>query len=245
VKITPDREILVRSAGLFKEYYHDPAATAQALTADGWFHTGDAGYVGDDGQLHIVDRLKDIGTLRSGTALTPKLIENKLKFSPYIREAVVFGNQRSMVCALIDIDVPSTGNWLDRQGVSYTGHADLATRDEVASLIAEAVAQVNAELVRDPALARLQIRRFLILPKELGAGDGVLTHMRKLRRDVVADRYGALIDALYDGRAGIGFDTEVFHEDGSASAVPMEIHIHDATSFGLEHARPRRLRKAA
>jgi len=237
VRFTPDREILVRSPGLFKEYHGDPAATAQAMTPDGWFHTGDAGYLSDDGQLHIVDRLKDIGALSSGAPVPPKLIENKLKFSPYVREAVAFGNRRNMVCALIDIDVPAIGNWLDKQGVSFTGHADLASRAEVAALIGEAIAKVNGELVREPALAKVQIRRFLILPKELGAGDGVLTHMRKLRRDVVAERYRPLVDALYGGLAGVSFDLEVLHEDGSASAVPTEVQIHDATSFGPERAR--------
>jgi long-chain acyl-CoA synthetase len=146
---------------------------------------------------------------------------------------------------LIDVDVPSTGNWLDRQGVSFSGHADLAGREEVAGLIAEAIANVNAELVRDPALFRLQIRRFLILPKELGADDGVLTHMRKLRRGVAEQRYRQLIDAMYDGRASVRFDGEVLHEDGSTSAAPMDVQIHDATNFGLERSKAVRNKRAA
>lgn len=239
VSVTPKGEILVRSPGLFRGYHQDPAATEQAITADRWFHTGDAGYIGEDGHLHIIDRLKDIGALTDGTRFPPKLIETKLKFSQHIREAVAFGNRRDSVCALIDIDVLSTGNWLDRKGVSFTGHADLATHEEVAALIAKDIAKVNAELARDPALAKAQIRRFLILPKELGAGDGALTQMRKLRREAVVKRYGPLIEAMYDGRARVSFDTEVFHEDGSASAVPIEIRIHDASPA------PERTRKAA
>jgi long-chain acyl-CoA synthetase len=116
----------VRSPGLFKAYHGDPQTTTQARNAEGWFHTGDAGYLGDDGHLRIIDRMKYIGTLKDGSAFAPKLLENRLKFIPYIKEAVAFGDGRAMVCALIDIDMASVGRWADRKSISYTGHADLA-----------------------------------------------------------------------------------------------------------------------
>ena len=154
------REILVRSPGLFKEYHRDPQTTAQARNADGWFHTGDAGYLGDDGHLRIIDRMKYIGALNDGTPYAPKLIENKLKFIPYIKEAVAFGDGRDMVCALIDIDMAAVGRWADKRSISYTGHADLASHDEVYGLIADCIAKVNADLAQEPALAKSQIHRF-------------------------------------------------------------------------------------
>ena len=137
LNFTPQREVLVRSVGLFKGYHRDPQSTAQAITADGWFHTGDAGYLGDDGQLRIIDRMANIGALNDGTPLAPRLLENKIKRSPYIKEAVAFGDRRNMVCMLIDIDVPAVGNWADKQSIAYTGHADLASHEEVAGLIAD------------------------------------------------------------------------------------------------------------
>ena len=167
LKFTVQREILVRSPGMFKEYHRDPETTAQARNADGWFHTGDAGYLGDDGHLRIIDRIKYVGALNDGTPHSPKLLENKLKFIPYIKEAVAFGDGRDMVCALIDIDMAAVGRWADKRSISYTGHADLASQDEVYELIADGIAKVNADLAQEPALARSQIHRFVILHGEL------------------------------------------------------------------------------
>jgi long-chain acyl-CoA synthetase len=221
----------VRSAGLFKGYHGDAQSTAQAITADGWFHTGDAGYLGDDGQLHIIDRMSNIGALNDGTPLAPRLLENKVKRSPYIKEAVAFGDRRNMVCMLIDIDMPAVGNWADKQSMAYTGHADLAAREEVAGLIADAIAEVNAELAREPALVKTQIRRFVILLKELDADDGVLTRMRKLRRDALATRYKPLVEAMYDGHSSVSFEVEVHDESDRATTTHMEMQIRDATNF--------------
>jgi len=151
LKFTEQREILVRSPGLFKEYHRDPQKTAQARNADGWFHTGDAGYLGDDGHLRIIDRMKNIGALKDGSPFAPKLLENKLKFIPYIKEAVAFGDGRDKVCALIDIDMAAVGRWADKRSISYTGHADLASQDEVYGLIADCIVNVNADLAQDPA----------------------------------------------------------------------------------------------
>jgi long-chain acyl-CoA synthetase len=208
LKFTAQREILVRSAGMFKEYHRDPETTTQARNADGWFHTGDAGYLGDDGHLRIIDRMKYLGALKDGTVFSPKLLENRLKFAPYIREAVASGDGRDMVCALIDIDMAAVGRWADKRSISYTGHADLASQEEVYGLIADCIAAVNAELAQEPALAKSQIHRFVILHGELSADDGVLTRTGKLRRGVIAERYRPLVDAMHQGGKEVRIDVE-------------------------------------
>ena len=219
VRITPEREILVRSPGLFREYHRDPETTARAKRADGWYHTGDAGWLGDDGHLRIIDRLKNVGALNDGTVYAPKLLENKLKFLTSIKEAVVIGAGRDRVCALIDIDIAVVGNWANKRSLSYTGHAELASLLEVYELIAKGIAQVNAGLALDPLLARSQIHRFAILPKELDPDDGVLTRTGKLKRGVIAERYRTVVDALYEGRHAVHLD------DG------VELKIRDARTF--------------
>jgi len=229
LKVTPQREILVRSPGLFREYHGDAATTAQAKNAEGWFHTGDAGTIDQDGHLRIIDRMAYLGALKDGSPFAPRMIENKLKFLPYVREAVVFGDGRDMVCALIDIEISATGRWADRQGVSYTGHAELAAHEEVYALIADCIARVNAQLASDPSLASSQIRRFVILGKELSADDGSLTRTGKLRRHVIAEQYSALVDAMYGGHVDVRFGAE-----------PDEMKIRDAKVTS-----PAQTRKAA
>jgi long-chain acyl-CoA synthetase len=224
LKITADREVLVRSRGLFKEYHRDPAATTQS-TNDGWYRTGDAGVLGEDGHLRIIDRLQDVGALSDGTLYAPRLLENKLRYSPYVKEAVAFGDGRDAVCMLIDIDPATVGHWADKRGISYTGHADLASRSEVYGLIAACITQTNAELAGDAALARCQTHRFVILPKGLDADDGVLTRLRKLRRGVIAELYRPLVDALYDGRASVQFDAETAYGDGRSARVSAEVPV--------------------
>jgi long-chain acyl-CoA synthetase len=209
VRISAQHEILVRSPGLFKGYHRDPETTRRAISGEGWFHTGDAGILGDDGQLRIIDRLVNIGTLSDGTLHAPKVIENKLKFYPYIREAVAFGHGRDRVCVLIDIDFAAVGRWADRRDISYTGHADLADRDEVRELVAECVGKVNAELALEPGMARSQIHRFVVLRKELDADDGLLTRTGKLRRAAIAERYAPLVDAMYAGEAAAASDLRI------------------------------------
>ena len=223
--ITAQREILVRSPGLFREYHGDPHTTAQARSEDGWFRTGDAGYIGDDGHLRIIDRLMSVGALNDGTLHAPKLLENRLKFGPSIREAVAFGDGRDTVCVLVDIDVASVGRWADKQSISYMGQADLASREEVYGLIANRIAELNAELALDPALATSQIHRFAILHKALDADDGVLTRTGKLRRGAIAERYGAVVDGMYAGRPSAQL------EDGT------ELKIRDAKTFAPAPAR--------
>ena len=222
LKVTPQREILVRSPGLFKEYHGDSERTARAKGSEGWFHTGDAGFLGEDGQLRIIDRLAYVGALQDGTLFSPKVIENKLKFLPYIKEAVTFGNGRDRVCALIDIEMAAAGRWADRQNIAYTGHADLASRDEVYALIADCIAGVNTQLASESSLAPSQIHRFAILNKDLSADDGALTRTGKLRRDVIAERYRVLVDAMYDGRADVRFETV------GDEATSAEVKIRDA-----------------
>src|SRR5262245_6926930 len=171
LRFSPERELLVRSAGLFREYYKNPEATRAAKDAEGWFHTGDAGYVDADGHLKIIDRVKDVGHLADGTLFAPKYLENKLKFFPYIKEAVAFGQGQDKVCAFLNIDMEAVGNWAERRNLAYSGYIDLTARDEVRELLRDCVEQVNADLAREPELANSQIHRFLILHKELDADD--------------------------------------------------------------------------
>jgi long-chain acyl-CoA synthetase len=223
LQFTPEREILVRSPGLFREYHGDPEATATARQSDGWFRTGDAGYLGDDGHLRIIDRVKNVGKLKHGAPFAPRLIESRLKYFTAIKEAVVFGDGRAMATALIDIDPVAAGRWADKRFISYAGHADLASRDEIYGLVADCIAKVNADLARDPLLSDSQIQRFAIVRKELRADDGVLTRAGKVRRDVVAERYKALIDGIYSGRSEVRLGPEY----GSTGHEFVEIKIRE------------------
>jgi long-chain acyl-CoA synthetase len=240
LKFTEQRELLVRSPGLFKEYHLDPDATRAAKDADGWFRTGDAGVLGEDGHLRIIDRIKDVGALADGTQFAPKLLENKLKFFPFVKEAVAFGDGRDRVCMFVNIDMAAVGNWADKRNIAYTGHGDLASRPEVLGLIGDCVAKVNADLAGDSALARSQIHRFLVLHKELDADDGELTRTRKVRRGVVGERYRTLVEALFSDRPSIRVDAEVRYEDGRVGTVSADVTLCDAKTFP-----PAPLKKAA
>ena len=220
--------MLVRGPMLLKEYYKRPDATAESIDADGYFHTGDAGIIDASGQLKIIDRANDVGKLATGGMFAPNYIENKLKFFPHIREAVAFGADRDRVCAFINIDVGSVGNWAERRGIPYSGYTDLAAKPEVYALIRECVEKVNAELASEPGLAQSQIRRFLILHKELDPDDDELTRTRKVRRGFIADKYRVLIDALYSGRSVQHVETLVKFEDGRSGIVAADLRIEDA-----------------
>lgn len=234
LSFSPEREVLVRSPGLFLGYHRDADGTRQATSADGWFRTGDAGWLGEDGQLRVIDRMKDVGALTDGTLFAPKLLENKLKFSHYIDEAVAFGHGRDRVGVMVSIDLDSVGNWADKQGLTYTGYADLAALDAVYGLVGEAIARANAELAADPATAGLQIHRFLLLHKRLEPDDGELTRMRKVRRDVIARRFAPLVQALYDGSTQARVDAEVRYEDGRTGIVSADVKIRDAKTFARQ-----------
>jgi long-chain acyl-CoA synthetase len=231
LKFTPEREVLIRSPGLFREYYKNPQATLEAKDAEGWFHTGDAGYIDADGHLKIIDRAKDVGKLSDGTLFAPKYLENKLKFFPYVKEAVAFGQGRGQVCAFLNIDMDAVASWAERRNLAYTGYTDLASRDEVYALLGECVEKVNADLAQDPELANSQIHRFLILHKELDPDDEELTRTRKVRRRFIAEKYAPLIDALYAGRQSVHVEAKVRYEDGRTGTFSADLKIRDAKTF--------------
>ncbi len=235
IKVLESGEILVRSAGLLKEYYKNPEATAEVLTADGWYRTGDAGFVDAAGHVKIIDRAKDVGRIfggaNDGALFAPKYVENKLKFFPFIKEAVAFGDKREKVCAFVNIDLEAVGNWAEKRSLAYGGYAELSQKAEVRELIRECVGKVNADLAADDKLAGSQISRFLILHKELDADDGELTRTRKVRRGHIGERYRVLVDALYEGKAEQFVETEVRFEDGRTGKVAATLHIVDAPTF--------------
>jgi branched-chain amino acid transport system ATP-binding protein len=182
---------------VFKEYFKNPQATNDTKTADGWVHTGDAGYLDERGHLRIIDRAKDVGKLNDGTLFAPKFIENKLKFFPHINEAVAFGHGRDFVAAFVNIDMIAVGDWAERRNIAYASYQELAARPEVYDLFQGEIERVNRDLAADPRMAGAQIRRFLILHKALEADDGELTRTNKVRRGFIAERYKTLVDALY------------------------------------------------
>jgi long-chain acyl-CoA synthetase len=225
VKVTEAGEVMYRGPGVFAAYHNNPAATARTKTADGWVCTGDAGYFDSAGHLRIVDRAHDVGKLEDGTLFAPKYIENKLKFFPHIKEAVAFGAGRAYCAVFVNIDLESVGNWAERRNLAYAGYTDLAAKEAVHALVADCIAQVNADLAADPKLAGSQIRRFLILPKELDADDGELTRTRKVRRGRIAERYASLVQALYSGEQRCELETRVQFEDGRTGMVRAEVRI--------------------
>ena len=235
IKLADNGEILVKSPGLLKGYYKNEAATAEVLTPEGWYHTGDAGFIDAHGHLKIIDRAKDVGRIvggaNDGAMFAPKYVENKLKFFPHIKEAVAFGDKREQVCAFINIDFEAVGNWAERRNLPYAGYTDLAQKPEVYELIRECVEKVNADLAQDELLAGSQITRFLVLHKELDADDGELTRTRKVRRGAIAEKYAVLIDALYGGKSSQFIETAVKFEDGRSGSVSADLKISDVKTF--------------
>ncbi|HTQ77378.1 MAG TPA: AMP-binding protein [Burkholderiales bacterium] len=231
LKFTPERELLIRSPGLFKEYYKNPQATAEAKDAQGWFHTGDAGYFDPEGHVKIIDRVKDVGSLADGTLFAPKYLENKLKFFPYVKEAVAFGDRRDRVCVFINMDMDAVGNWAEKRNLAYSGYVDLASHAEVYALVRECVEQVNADLAAEAELANSQIHRFLILHKELDPDDEELTRTRKVRRGFIGEKYAELVAALYDGRKSVHVEAQVRYEDGRTGKISADLRIEDARTF--------------
>jgi len=231
IKIADNGEVLVKGPMLLKGYYQRPDATAEAINADGYFLTGDAGFLDADGQLKIIDRAKDVGKLNNGGMFAPNYIENKLKFFQFIKEAVCFGDARDMVCAFINIDVGAVGNWAERRGIAYSGYADLAGKPQVVELIRECIDEVNQSLAGDVMVADSQVHRFLVLHKELDPDDDELTRTRKVRRNFVSEKYKVLIDALYEGKPSQFIETEVKFEDGRRGKVSADLKIVDAKTF--------------
>jgi long-chain acyl-CoA synthetase len=231
IRVSENGEIQIKSPGMFKGYYRNPEATAESYTPDGWYRTGDAGYLDTDGQLKIIDRAKDVGKLADGSLFAPKYIENKLKFFQHIKEAVAFGANMPEVCAFINIDLEAVGNWAERRGLPYAGYTDLASKPEVYELIRDCVSQVNADLATDPQLAGSQISRFLILHKELDPDDDELTRTRKVRRAFIAQKYAVLVDALFQGKGNQFIETEVKFEDGRSGKISADLKILAATIY--------------
>ncbi len=226
VRIAEGGEVLSRSPAIFGGYYEDEEATAEALQ-DGWLHSGDAGYMDDEGHLVVIDRAKDVMTLADGTAFSPQFIENKLKFSPYVREAVVFGGDWPFVTAIIAIDFANASTWAERRRLTYTTFTDLAQRPEIYDLISSHTEDVNTDL---PDSAR--VCRFLLLHKEFDADDGELTRTRKVRRGFIAERYAQLVEALYGEADTVAVESTISYQDGRTSTVRHDIRIA-ATSLSL------------
>ena len=222
VKIGERGEVLVRGAAVFKGYLKNEEATREVIDPDGWFHTGDAGFVDPRGHLVIIDRAKDVGALADGTPFAPQFFENKLKFSPYIREAVAFGHEKPFVSAMIAIDPGTVGNWAERRGLPYTSYMDLSQKGEVRELIREEIRRGNETL---PESTR--IRRFLLLTKDLEADDAEITRTRKVRRRYVADKYAAVIAALYGGADEAELSTSITYEDGRQATIQSRVRIED------------------
>ena len=215
IRIAENGEILSRSPSVFAGYYKNDAATAEVLK-DGWLHSGDAGYFTADGQLIVIDRLKDVMHLLDGTRFSPQFIENKLKFSPYIKEAVVIGDKRERITALINIDMPIVGKWAEKQRLGYTTYTDLSAKPEVYGMIEGEVRRVNRDLAKINGTA--VISKFVLLYKELDADDDELTRTKKVRRGFIGERYKDVIEAMYDGREAVAIDATIKFQDGRTRA---------------------------
>jgi long-chain acyl-CoA synthetase len=220
IRVDESGEVLIACPGLFCGYYKDPTATAGALR-DGWFRTGDAGFLDPDGHLVITDRARDVSRLQDGSVFAPQYVENKLKFSPYIKEAVAVGHGRPYVAGILNIDMDAVGSWAQKRGIPYTSYPDLAQNPSVYALITHEVQRSNLRLA--PAL---RVKRFLLLHKELDPDDAEITRTRKLRRRVVAEKYAPLVDALYDPLATeITVRAAVTYEDGRRADVERALRI--------------------
>ena len=228
LRIEPSGEVLFRSPGAFKGYLDDAASTAATKDGEGWVKTGDAGFIDARGHLRIIDRAKDVGALSDGTLFAPKYLENKLKFFPHIREAVAVGDGCARASVMLNIDLVATGNWAEREGITYASYQELAAHPRVYALLAGHVAAVNASMAADGGpMAGLRLHRFLVLPKELDADDGELTRTQKVRRKFIAERYASLINALHDGSSFGDIAIETVVEDGRRGAMQARVAIHD------------------
>jgi long-chain acyl-CoA synthetase len=241
IKIAENGEVLYRSPGVFVGYYKNEEATRTTKTEDGWVLTGDAGFIADNGHLKIIDRAKDVGKLTDGSLFAPKYIENKLKFYPNVKEVVAFGDGRDFCGVFVNIDLTAVGSWAERNNVNYASYQELAAHPQVYEMVRSHVDEVNRDLANEPMMAGAQIKRFLVLHKELDADDGELTRTQKVRRSFIADRYAPLIEALYDGSTNKHVRTEVTFEDGRKGAIEATVEIRDmqtypAASSGLREA---------
>jgi long-chain acyl-CoA synthetase len=223
LRIDPSGEVLVRCPAMFKGYLKQPQATRDALTEDGWLRTGDAGFVDPRGHLVIIDRAKDVGKLSDGSPFAPQFLENKLKFSPFISEAVAFGHERPFVAAMVAINPETVGKWAERRAIVYTSFQDLSANPQVRQLVRNEILKCNATL---PPAAR--VRRFLLLNKELDADDNEVTRTRKIRRRFVAEKYDTVVEALYGGQSDVELVTDIIFENGRRSTIRSNLAIDNA-----------------
>jgi long-chain acyl-CoA synthetase len=223
VRIDDSGEILVRSGSTIDSYFDDPEATRKAIV-DGWLHTGDAGYMEPDGQLVVLGRVSEVVRTRAGGRFIPNYIENRIKFSPYIRNVAVVGAGRDELTAIVCIDLEAAGHWAEEHGISFTSYADLSQKPEVNDLVASVLRHVNESLP-----VPLRIRRFVNLHKDFDADDGEITRTRKLRRNVIEDRYANLITALYSGAESVVENTRITYESGQTGTISRTVSICEVT----------------
>ncbi|MDH3468396.1 MAG: AMP-binding protein, partial [Gammaproteobacteria bacterium] len=231
IKIADNGEVIYRSPGVFHSYYKNEKATRETKNEEGWVMTGDAGYFDDNGHLKIIDRAKDVGKLNDGAMFAPKYLENRLKFFPQIKEVVTFGNQRDYVTAMINIDLDAVGNWAERNNIPYASYQELAARPEVYKMVEGSIKQTNADLATDSTMCGSQIKRFLILHKELDPDDGEMTRTRKVRRSAILEKYSVLVDALYADAQSCFIRTDVAFEDGRTGTIEADVQIMDVETF--------------
>ena len=229
-----DGEVFYKGPGVFKGYYKNEAATKETVDAKGWVKTGDAGVIDSNGHLKIIDRAKDVGKLNSGKMFAPKYLENKLKFCGIIKEAVAFGNNKDFVTCFVNIDLEAVASWAERNNIAYSGYIDLAAQPAIYDLISKEIDKVNKDLSQDPELYDSQIKRFLILHKELDADDGELTRTNKVRRSLISDRYGELVNAFYNNKDHCFIETEVTFEDGKKGSISADLKIQDMNVYDLK-----------
>jgi long-chain acyl-CoA synthetase len=230
IKISDTGEVMYKGPGNFIGYYKNPEATAETMV-DGWLLSGDAGYMTERGHLKIIDRAKDVSKLNNGTLFAPKYIENKLKFSPYVKESVAHGMSRDYVAVFIDIDYGAVANWAERRHIGFTSHTDLAQKPEIYDLIYNEILRVNKSLSQDEHLKNSQIKRYLLLHKELNPDDGEITRTRKVRRRFIAEKYATLIEALYEGKDNVDVEAKVTYEDGRTTTMQANLKIRDVETF--------------
>ena len=229
-----DGEVFYKGPGVFKGYYKNEEATKETIDKNGWVKTGDAGVLDSNGHLKIIDRAKDVGKLNSGKMFAPKYLENKLKFCGIIKEAVAFGDNKDFVSCFINIDLEAVASWAERNNIAYSGYIDLAGQTSVYDLISNEIDKVNEDLAEDAELSDSQIKRFLILHKELDADDGELTRTNKVRRNLISERYGKLVDALYSKEDHCYIETEVTFEDGRKGSISADLKIQDMNIFRVK-----------
>ncbi|TYB77551.1 AMP-binding protein [Maritimibacter fusiformis] len=229
IRIDDKGEVFYRSPGVFVEYFKNPESTASTKDAEGWVATGDAGFIEPEtGHLRIIDRAKDVSKMADGSMFAPKFVENKLKFYPNILEAVVLGAGRDKCTAMINIDLSAVGNWAERNNISYASYQELAGHPKVLDMVQAHVEEANRSIAEDTMLSRCQVHRFLILHKELDADDGEMTRTRKVRRNIVEQKFADLIDALYSDKSEQYTETEVTYEDGRKGKIKATLQIRDA-----------------